>query len=148
MSSTDLTQRPPRSPRVRLGGFVILPRMLDKCRAEIDGKAGDYHYDCPLDQRFLSYAGIDADALKAEVAKGLGDGEILTWIQANATNKHEEHETAQWSTFRETAAPADNGSRDFVNELVAGAGGKDREDIATWFDVLDLDDYASYGGKA
>ena len=32
-NAPDLTQRPPRSPRVRLGGFVILPRMLDKGRA-------------------------------------------------------------------------------------------------------------------
>ncbi len=35
----DLTQRPPRSPRVRLGGFVILPRMLDKGRPLLMGKA-------------------------------------------------------------------------------------------------------------
>ena len=31
-STPDLRQRPPRSPRVRLGGYVILPRMLDKGR--------------------------------------------------------------------------------------------------------------------
>ena len=28
----NLTEHPPRSPRVRLGGYVILPRCLDKCR--------------------------------------------------------------------------------------------------------------------
>ncbi len=33
ISAPDLTQRPPRSPRVRLGGLVLLPRMLDKGRA-------------------------------------------------------------------------------------------------------------------
>ena len=148
MKSIDLTQRPPRSPRVRLGGYVILPRMLDKCRAEIHGKNGDFHYNCPLDQRFLEFAGIDAEALKAEVAKGLGDGEILNWITANASNKHSEWEIAQWSAFREAASPADNESREFANELVAGAGGKDREDVSTWFEVLDLDDHASYGGQA
>jgi len=37
-NAPDLTQRPPRSPRVRLGGYVILPRMLDKGRATINGK--------------------------------------------------------------------------------------------------------------
>ncbi len=148
MSFNDLTQRPPRSPRVRLGGYVILPRMLDKCRAELEDKAGEYHYDCPLDQRFLTFAGIDAADLKAEVAKGLGDGQILTWINTKATNKPDEHEIAQWSAFREAAAPADNDSRTFVNGLVKGASGKDREDVATWFEVLDLDDYATYGGKA
>jgi len=33
---TDLTQRPPRSFRVRLGNFVILARMLDKGRATLE----------------------------------------------------------------------------------------------------------------
>jgi len=37
----NLTQRPPRSARVRLGGYVILPRMLDKCRAELESHNGD-----------------------------------------------------------------------------------------------------------
>jgi hypothetical protein len=144
----DLTKRPPRSCRVRLGGYVILPRMLDKCRAELDGNNGDYHYDCPLDKRFLSFVGIEAAALKTEVAKGLGDGAVLAWIEENAAQKRSDWEIAQWSAFREAAAPADNDSRNFVNELATGAGGAEREDIATWFDILDLDDYASYGGKA
>jgi len=34
-----------------LGGFVILPRCLDKGRATIIGKQGEYHFDCPLDHR-------------------------------------------------------------------------------------------------
>ena len=55
MNPTDLTQRPPRSPRTRLGGFAILPRMLDKGRAIIAGTNGEYKYACPLDQRFLDF---------------------------------------------------------------------------------------------
>ena len=51
-NSPDLTKQPPRSPRVRLGGYVILPRMLDKGRATVAGKNGEYHYACPLDRRF------------------------------------------------------------------------------------------------
>ena len=41
ISALDLTQRPPRSPRCRLGGYVTLPRMLDKGRATIMGKSGE-----------------------------------------------------------------------------------------------------------
>jgi hypothetical protein len=144
----NLTQRPPRSPRVRLGGYVILPRVLDKCRAVLEGNNGDYNYNCPLDQRFFDFTGVDAEALKAEVAKGLGDGALLEWIGANATIKRDDWEVSQWSASREAAAPSDNESRDFVNGLVAGAGGAEREDVATWFEVLDLDDHATYGGKA
>ena len=52
LHTPDLTKQPPRSPRVRLGGYVILPRMLDKGRATLAGKHGEYHYACPLDQGF------------------------------------------------------------------------------------------------
>jgi hypothetical protein len=38
----DLTQRPPRSFRVRLGDYVVLERMLDKGQATLAGKNGDY----------------------------------------------------------------------------------------------------------
>lgn len=144
----NLTQRPPRSPRVRLGGYVILPRLLDKCRAELEGNNGDYNYNCPLDQRFFSFAGVDAEALKTEVAKEVGDGALLNWIGENATNKREPWEISQWSAVSEAAAPASNESREFANELTSGAGGAEREDISTWFDLLDLDDHASYGGKS
>lgn len=147
-STPDLTQRPPRSPRIRLGGYVILPRMLDKCRAELVGVSGEYHYNCPLDRRFLDFTGIDADLLKAEVARGLGDGAILEWVQANAPIKHPEWEIARWSTFREAATPADNESREYFNEQIAKAAATQREDIATWFDYLDLDDHVTFGGKA
>ena len=57
LHTPDLTKQPPRSPRVRLGGYVILPRMLDKGRATIAGKNGEYHYACPLDQQFPGICG-------------------------------------------------------------------------------------------
>ena len=84
IQASDLTKRPPRSPRVRLGGYAILPRMLDKGRAAIAGRNGEYHYACPMDHRFLDFTGTDPKALKKELAKGKGDGEILAWIQAHA----------------------------------------------------------------
>src|SRR5581483_669085 len=89
-NAPDLTKRPPRSPRVKLGGYVILPRLLDKCRATIAGKPGEYHYACPVDQRFLGFVGIDPEALKNEVATGKGDGDILEWINANAKHPRTE----------------------------------------------------------
>src|SRR5215471_9266470 len=102
---TDLTKQAPRSPRVRLGGYAILPRMLDKGRAEIAGKNGEYHYNCPMDQRLLGFLGIDAEALRKELAAGKGDGEILEWIQQNAKNKHSDPEIASWSAQAELRVP-------------------------------------------
>ena len=144
-STTDLTQRPPRSPRVRLGGYVILARMLDKGRATIVGKNGEYHYACPMDQRLLDFLGIKADAVKKQLAAGKGDGEILEWIQKNARNKRADAEIAAWSAHAEQRAPSDAESREYFNKLHSAAAPK-REDIVTWFDLLDVDDYASFGG--
>ena len=43
LNAPDLTKQPPRSPRVRLGGYAILPRMLDKGRATLADKNGEYN---------------------------------------------------------------------------------------------------------
>jgi hypothetical protein len=144
LNTPDLTKFPPRSPRVRLGGYVILPRMLDKGRATLAGKNGEYHYACPLDQRFLEFTGIDPEALKKNLNKG--DGEILEWIEKNAKHRHSPVEIAAWSDFAEKRVPTDVESRGFFNEQVSKIAPK-REDIATWFDWLDLDDFVSFGGE-
>jgi hypothetical protein len=145
LNTPDLTKFPPRSPRVRLGGYVILPRMLDKGRATLAGKNGEYHYACPLDQRFLEFVGIDPEPLKKEL--GQGDSEVLAWIEKNAKYKRSPLEIAAWSVVAEQRVPMDVESREFFNGLQKQAAPQ-REDIATWFDLLDVDDYVSFGGKA
>ena len=146
-SFPDLTIHPPRSPRVRLGGYVLLPRMLDKCRATLAGKNGEYSYNCPLDQYFLKFTGVDPDALQKQVAAGLGDGAILSWIEKNQKHHRSGQEIEAWSDFMNRRAPASMEQRERMNQYQSGAG-KEREDITTWFDVLDLDDFASFGGPA
>jgi hypothetical protein len=147
MHAPDLTQRPPRSPRVRLGGYVILPRTLDKGRAFIAGKPGEYLYNCPLDQRFLSFAGIDPEKLKELLAQDKGDGEILQWIEANAQHKSTPEAIAAWSQFQEQRAPADVESRQFFQDYQTKTAPQ-RKDVSTWFEMLDVDDHVTFGGKA
>jgi len=147
MHAPDLTQRPPRSPRVRLGGYVTLPRVLDKGRALITGKPGEYNYNCPLDQRILSFVGIDAEKLKEQLAQGKGDGEILEWIEANAQHRHSPEAIAAWSQFQEQRTAADVESRQFLQDYQTKAAPQ-RKDISTWFEMLDVDDHVTFGGKA
>lgn len=143
----DLTKRPPRSPRVRLGGYVILPRVLDKGRATLAGKNGEYKYGNPLDTRLFKFTGIDPDALLAQLKLGLGDGEILQWLKDNMPRKHTLWEVVQWSSFTEQFCPGTIAFREHMNGEVA-QWNKDRNDIQTVFDLLDLDDHVSFGGKA
>lgn len=147
MHHIDLTQRPPRSVRTRLGGYVILPRMLDKGRATLAGRNGEYHYACPIDQRFLTFAGIDPEQLKEQLALDRSDSEILDWIRENAANKPADWEIAQWSAHMDQRGPADLGTKEFFNGLLAPLS-KTRDDIHTWADLLDLDDYVTFGGRA
>ncbi|HEV2695049.1 MAG TPA: DUF5069 domain-containing protein [Verrucomicrobiae bacterium] len=145
LNTPDLTKFPPRSPRVRLGGYVILPRMLDKGRATVAGKNGEYHFACPLDQRFLTFVGIDPEALKKELSKS--DTEILEWITANAKNKRTAPEIIAWSNWQENLAPNNPEGREYFNSIHK-AGAPTRTDITNWFEVLDMDDYVTFGGKA
>ena len=147
LKAPDLTRSAPRSPRVRLGGYVLLPRMLDKCRATLAKKNGEYSYNCPLDQYFLKFAGVDPDALQKQVAAGLGDGAILSWIEKNQKQHRSGQEIEAWSDFMNRRAPASVEQLERMNQYQSGAG-QHREDITTWFDVLDLDDFASFGGPA
>ena len=144
----NLTQRPPRSPRVRLSGYVVLARILDKGRAELAGTAGEFKYNNPADYHWFRFTGITPEALKAELATGKGDGEMLTWIEQNASNKRTPWEIQQWSMyFGERGPDSDAETLEFFTKHV-GQFSKTREDLKTWFDLLDLDDHVTFGGKA
>jgi hypothetical protein len=145
---TDLTQRPPRSLHARLGGFAILPRMLDKGRAKLVGKNGAYNYNSPTDQHLVRFLDFDPEALLKELAAGKGDGEILAWILENSKASRGPWEVEAWSAyFDKRSADSDAETLAGFAEYV-GQHSKTREDIKSWFDALDLDDYVSFGGKA
>src|ERR1700740_2236342 len=80
----DLTKDYPRSPRETLAGYVIAARTLDKCRATLAGTAGDYHFDCPLDNFFFAFVEISAADFKNFVATGASDEQVAKWIEEKA----------------------------------------------------------------
>jgi hypothetical protein len=148
IAHTDLTQRPPRSMRSRLGGFVLLPRILDKGRATLVGKNGEYNYDSPTDQHLVRLLGLDLQALLKELASGKADGEILEWILAHAKTPRAPWEIEAWSVYMEKRGPDSDADTLSAFAEYVGQHSKTREDIKTWFDALDLDDFVSFGGKA
>ena len=143
----DLSKRPPRSPRVRLGGYCLLPRLLDKGRASLAGTNGEFNYNCPLDQHFMKFAGIDPKALLAFLKKGKGDGEVLQWINKNSKTKPALTEIIAWSAYQDHRAPSDLESRQFFNDYHSEMAPK-REDVSSWFELLDIDDHVTFGGAA
>ncbi len=144
----DLTKQAPRSPRVRLGGYAVLPRLLDKARADISGTIGEYHTNCMLDQEFLSFAGIDYQSLRAQLELGKGDGEIFEWIEENATHSRTPWEIDQWNEHQNRRSPKPFTELEDYFRGVLETRNKSRGDVVSWPDLLDLDDFCSFGGVA
>ncbi len=146
-SAPDLTQRPPRSPRVRLGGYVLLARILDKGRAAKAGQLGEYKYNNPLDHHWFRFTGITAEQLQEQIAAGKGDGEILQWVEANAPAKRTPWEIQQWSAYHNERGPDSDAETLAFFAKAVGELSATREDVRTWFDYLDLDDHVTFGGQ-
>src|ERR1035438_7878790 len=74
-----LTKQAPHSPRERIAGFAIASRAVDKCRASLTGKLGEYHYDCPLDNMLFSFKGINGGQFKAAVQASKNYEDVGVW---------------------------------------------------------------------
>src|SRR5436189_5518931 len=77
----------PRSPRQTLADYVLAARAVDKCRAVLAGWEGEYHSNCPLDQRWLKFAEIDYDDFRSFVAAGATDDESASRIGERAQKR-------------------------------------------------------------
>ena len=80
----DLRRKAPRAPQLRLGGFAVAARVLDKCRAEQAGINGECHYNCPIDRAFFAASGLNAVDFSAMVATGADDAVAGDWIRREA----------------------------------------------------------------
>ncbi|MEO6873191.1 MAG: DUF5069 domain-containing protein [Opitutaceae bacterium] len=142
----DLTRHPPRSPRTRLGGYVHFPRLLDKARAIAAGRGGDFHYNCPFDQKFFGFTGISHTAFMTQIKSGKSDSELLAYVQAKAKPRHDDSAIVAWSAWMEQWTPSVPDTRAFFNDIHR-KNAPGRSDIATWFDWIELDDYVTFGGR-
>jgi len=92
----DLNRTAPRSPRAALGNFpAVAARLVDKCRAELVGWSGAYHYNCPMDRKFFAACRLDAEAFREFVATGANDAEVTAWMTQNVVAP--QMEIAHWS---------------------------------------------------
>ena len=138
----DLTKEAPRSPRLRTGGYAILARTYDKCRALLGGNIGEYHFDCPLDNMLFGFKGVKGDDFKGEVEKGASVEEMARWLDSHGDKKTPE-EVKAWSDEVEAANPYnDPEKRDWFVDQVKVYNLDPAK--TTLFDWLEVDDKASY----
>jgi hypothetical protein len=142
----DLRQRAPRSPRQRLGGFVFLPRLLDKGRATLASTNGDYEYGCLLDQRFFDFVVLEPEALEAQLAAGKSDAEVLQWILEHSGRELSPADIEAWSAQAERQVPSEAELRQVLSEQRHGHALESAERM-TWFELLERNDRLSFGGN-
>ena len=146
VTGKDLRKEAPRSPRIRVGGYAILGRTIDKCRALVAGNIGEYHFDCPLDNMLFGFKGVKGNDFKAQIEQGAGDEEIIEWLNQSGEEKTPA-EIKRWSDKVEASSLYDDLEKHdhFVQE--ARKLGLDPEKTTT-FEWLDVDDRVSQQQKA
>ena len=140
--ANDLTKDYPRSPRETLGGYVIAARTLDKCRATLAGTAGEYHYDCPLDNFFFAFAEISAYDFKNFVASGASDEGVAEWIGQTAKERSRVEVIKwnnEWRYKRITDMPdaIQEFMEDYIPQFVPA---RIRHHIDYFFDIYDAEE--------
>jgi hypothetical protein len=143
VTGKDLTKEAPRSPRIRIGGYVILGRTIDKCRALVAGDIGEYHFDCPLDNTLFGFKGVNGADFKAQIENGASDQQMAEWLDQTGEKKTLE-EIKRWSDETEATSPYNNPERrDWFIEQTKPLGLDPAK--TTLFEWLEADDKASYG---
>src|SRR4051812_33958532 len=138
----DLTKESPRSPRVRVGGYAILGRTIDKCRALVAGNIGEYHFDCPLDNMLFGFKGVKGVDFKAQIENGASDQQMAEWLDQSGEQKTAD-EIKRWSDEVESNNPYnDPERRDWFAEQLKPHSLDPAK--TTLFDWLEVDDRSSH----
>ena len=134
----DLRKAFPRSPNDLLGPYVILARTIDKCRADIAGMAGEYHWNCGLAQMFFQFKEIDPMAFRAQLEAGKSDPDMLAWVEQAGAPKTED-EILAWGYDCRWATPHNVEKKAYV-ERSARAIQPYPPYIQTFFQLLDAEE--------
>ena len=133
----DLTQLFPRSPKIKMSGLVMVPRMIDKVRAYNAKTLGEYIFPCPLDKIILEFLNIDHEEV-IHLAQKLTDEEIVLWINERCLNRSEKDKEQINQKILERK-PNTQESLNRFNKL-RNAVNPTRTDITTWVELLELDE--------
>lgn len=142
---------PIRSPRDPVGGIFVFGRILDKIRLNAEGKLpAGYNLGIiagkrTFDDRVCKFLGVDFDALTARTLQGGSDEEILGWCFQNG-RKPDAEQIELFNGFMFKRGWRDNASSGFDKQREqAGLG--HREDIVTFFDLMDVEEGRTTNGQ-
>lgn len=135
---------PLRSPRDTVGGIMVFGRILDKIRLHARGELpAGYHLGViegkrTFDDRICRLLGVTFEALSARVLEGGSDEEVLEWCFAMGRRPDAE-QIELFNGFMQKRGWRDAASAGLVEQRDA-AGLGHREDLVTFFDLMDTEE--------
>jgi hypothetical protein len=137
----DLRKGYPRSPREKLGGYVIAACCVDICRALLLGMNGGYSYwPCSLASQWFSFTGITSDQFKDVVATGATDEDMAKWIEGiskvtNADVILKWNNTMRDMRLSDMSLQAQQYLEEYIPKFLPN-----HRPVYVWFDVYDLEE--------
>ncbi|HET6895144.1 MAG TPA: DUF5069 domain-containing protein [Candidatus Baltobacteraceae bacterium] len=133
----DLTRDYPRGPREQLAGMMLLPRAVDKARAQLEGKLGEYvYYGCRFNRHLFDTLGVTDDEFLDAVRRSPDDEAVVEWIREYVRPERDKVEKMhQWVLHN---APSADERQAFYDELEKIDPGNDY--VNTWTQLLDLEE--------
>ncbi len=130
----------PRSPYDRLGGYVHLPRLIDKARLHRQGLLDGYNYKTVgFDKHLLAFLKLDGDAFEEAANRLDDDNSMIAWVGQNGL-AHTPEEIEEWNQAMILRHPDTAVKRARFAHFLKEAGGEKRKDIQTYFDLIEFDE--------
>ncbi|HEV2994854.1 MAG TPA: DUF5069 domain-containing protein [Chthoniobacterales bacterium] len=130
----------PRSPYQKLGGYVHLPRLIDKAKLHRQGLLNGYNYKTVgFDKHLLTFLKLDGDAFEEAANRLEDDDAILKWVESNGL-RHSSEEIQQWNEAMISRHPDTAAKKARFTHFLKESGGDSRKDIRTYFDLIEFDE--------
>ncbi|MDP9004631.1 MAG: DUF5069 domain-containing protein [Verrucomicrobiota bacterium] len=130
----------PRSPYDRLGGYVHLPRLIDKAKLHRKGLLDGYNYKTVgFDKHLLAFLKLNPDAFEEAANRLDDDAAILDWISKNGT-AHSTEAIEHWNEAMISRRPDTAAKKARFTHFLKESGGDGRKDIRTYFDLIEFDE--------
>ena len=134
----------PRSPRETMGGWIYLPRLIDKIRLNLAGKLHEDYLPNFLhrgfDFKWFEAAGVDPDEFTSLVAACETDGQVVDWVSRNVLANDETRTAFNAGVGSYGSDQSDAELRERLAQRKEDAGMGDRNDIQCFVDFIDADE--------
>ncbi len=136
IDAPDLSKTLPRSPFELLAGYILLPRIIDKCRADAAGTLGEYSSGCGLDLQFFNHFNLGYESFKEYVATGASDNDVVDWLTTQIAPAARTNEAlAAWAYDMRCYAPESPEKKAYFEQYRQKVA-PTRFDITTWLMLL------------